>query len=329
MGLSAGKFVDISNTNAGAMRHFLAKTSGISKDSEATTSERISDLNKLDFTSFGTDSQPHPSCQSDISFENSAHSSDSKSCPKSAKNINRSLQSAEISPKGNKSDQLALSRSSNKSKSSACNGSIINLFKKGTKDDIKSSSCIAVGNLLSKEPLKSSADSVDDSSRQGTNDSSLCVQTKCFLDERSATKFSQGVDVTNLVPESNDSGTMTSTNCTEVSAVEASASSDPVASESDWMKCERCGESILVWEMPEHTDYHFALDLHSEQSAAGSYSLHKDTKNLKTKLSNASSSKKRKCPVDGSSQKMAKKTQPTGGNSSKKLDLYFQKNSNG
>ncbi|XP_077093752.1 DNA polymerase eta isoform X2 [Siphateles boraxobius] len=25
--------------------------------------------------------------------------------------------------------------------------------------------------------------------------------------------------------------------------------------------CERCGQKVLVWEMPEHTDYHFALDL--------------------------------------------------------------------
>lgn len=325
MGLSAGKFVDISNTNAGAMRHFLAKTSGILKDSEAATSERISDLNKTDFTSFGTDSQPHPSCQSDISFENLANSSDSKSRQKSVKNINHSLQSAESSPKGNKSDQLALSRSSNKSKSSACNGSIINLFKKGAKDDIKSSACIAAGNLT----LKSSADLVDHSSVQGTNDSLLCVQTKCFLDKCSPAKFKQSVDVTNLVPESNDSGAATSTNCTETSVVEPSTSDDLAASESDWMKCERCGMRILVWEMPEHTDYHFAVDLQSEQSAEGSYSLHKDTKNLKTKMSNASSSKKRKCPADGSSQKTAKKPQTTGGNSSKKLDLYFQKNNNG
>ena len=29
----------------------------------------------------------------------------------------------------------------------------------------------------------------------------------------------------------------------------------------DVMKCEKCGQSILVWEMPEHLDFHFAMEL--------------------------------------------------------------------
>ncbi|KAL0177194.1 hypothetical protein M9458_026088, partial [Cirrhinus mrigala] len=29
----------------------------------------------------------------------------------------------------------------------------------------------------------------------------------------------------------------------------------------DHHACERCGLKVLVWEMPEHMDYHFALDL--------------------------------------------------------------------
>lgn len=40
-----------------------------------------------------------------------------------------------------------------------------------------------------------------------------------------------------------------------------------VASE-DLIKCERCGKEVLVWEMPEHTDYHFALDLQKSLSAS-------------------------------------------------------------
>lgn len=38
-----------------------------------------------------------------------------------------------------------------------------------------------------------------------------------------------------------------------------------VASE-DLLKCKRCGKEVLVWEMPEHTDYHFALDLQKSLS---------------------------------------------------------------
>lgn len=34
--------------------------------------------------------------------------------------------------------------------------------------------------------------------------------------------------------------------------------------------CERCGLKVLVWEMPEHMDYHFALDLQKSFSSASS-----------------------------------------------------------
>ncbi|XP_052427658.1 DNA polymerase eta [Carassius gibelio] len=34
--------------------------------------------------------------------------------------------------------------------------------------------------------------------------------------------------------------------------------------------CERCGQKVLVWEMPEHTDYHLALDLQRSFSSASS-----------------------------------------------------------
>lgn len=40
-----------------------------------------------------------------------------------------------------------------------------------------------------------------------------------------------------------------------------------IASE-DLIKCERCGKEVPVWEMPEHTDYHFALDLQKSLSSS-------------------------------------------------------------
>ncbi|MBN3283333.1 POLH polymerase, partial [Polyodon spathula] len=42
------------------------------------------------------------------------------------------------------------------------------------------------------------------------------------------------------------------------------------ASSEDLVWCERCGKNILVWDMPEHTDYHFALDLQSSFSSTSS-----------------------------------------------------------
>uniref|UniRef100_A0A3B1ILR3 DNA polymerase eta n=1 Tax=Astyanax mexicanus TaxID=7994 RepID=A0A3B1ILR3_ASTMX len=40
----------------------------------------------------------------------------------------------------------------------------------------------------------------------------------------------------------------------------------------DFHTCERCGEEVLVWEMPEHNDYHFALDLQKSFSSSSSRS---------------------------------------------------------
>ncbi|KAM9018172.1 DNA polymerase eta [Ara ararauna] len=37
----------------------------------------------------------------------------------------------------------------------------------------------------------------------------------------------------------------------------------PPASPGDQQRCEKCGQLVLVWEFPEHTDYHFALELQS------------------------------------------------------------------
>ncbi|KAL7890399.1 hypothetical protein AOLI_G00026570 [Acnodon oligacanthus] len=36
----------------------------------------------------------------------------------------------------------------------------------------------------------------------------------------------------------------------------------------DFHTCERCGQEVLMWEMPEHTDYHFALDLQKSFSSS-------------------------------------------------------------
>ncbi|KAL7890400.1 hypothetical protein AOLI_G00026580 [Acnodon oligacanthus] len=36
----------------------------------------------------------------------------------------------------------------------------------------------------------------------------------------------------------------------------------------DFHTCERCGQEVLMWEMPEHTDYHVALDLQKSFSSS-------------------------------------------------------------
>ncbi|KAI8486930.1 hypothetical protein Bbelb_354380 [Branchiostoma belcheri] len=35
----------------------------------------------------------------------------------------------------------------------------------------------------------------------------------------------------------------------------------------DVMKCEKCGEDVLAWELPEHLDFHFAMELQQQQTS--------------------------------------------------------------
>lgn len=41
----------------------------------------------------------------------------------------------------------------------------------------------------------------------------------------------------------------------------------PSVSSKDLLACDRCGQQVSVWEMPEHNDYHFALDLQNSLSS--------------------------------------------------------------
>ncbi|XP_064172743.1 DNA polymerase eta [Anguilla rostrata] len=42
--------------------------------------------------------------------------------------------------------------------------------------------------------------------------------------------------------------------------------------EEDTLRCERCGQQVSAWDMPEHTDYHFAQDLQKSFSSSSSTS---------------------------------------------------------
>ncbi|XP_042794813.1 DNA polymerase eta isoform X2 [Panthera leo] len=60
-------------------------------------------------------------------------------------------------------------------------------------------------------------------------------------------------------------------------AQKSTTTPSPVAAE-DQVPCEKCGSLVPVWEMPEHTDYHFALELqksftqsHSSDSQVADY----------------------------------------------------------
>ncbi|NXA32710.1 POLH polymerase, partial [Eudromia elegans] len=46
----------------------------------------------------------------------------------------------------------------------------------------------------------------------------------------------------------------------------------PHSSPGDWQQCEKCGQHVLAWELPEHLDYHFAVELQRSFLEPGSLS---------------------------------------------------------
>ncbi|XP_044070013.1 DNA polymerase eta [Siniperca chuatsi] len=55
----------------------------------------------------------------------------------------------------------------------------------------------------------------------------------------------------------------------------------PSVAREDLLNCERCGQEVLVWEMPEHNDYHFAVDLQkSLSSSTGSATISSSSSNI-------------------------------------------------
>ncbi|XP_029031694.1 DNA polymerase eta isoform X2 [Betta splendens] len=106
----------------------------------------------------------------------------------------------------------------------------------------------------------------------------------------------------------------------------------PNVARDDLINCERCGQEVSVWEMPEHHDYHFALDLqNSFSSSAGSAAT----------SSSSTSSSSSACPVRdraaGTSQSSRGKTKTKGhsgpqpkrqrsqGGSTGTLDSFFKR----
>ncbi|NXD36671.1 POLH polymerase, partial [Copsychus sechellarum] len=93
----------------------------------------------------------------------------------------------------------------------------------------------------------------------------------------------------------------------------------PPASPGDQQRCEKCGQLVLVWEFPEHTDYHFALELQSSFLEASPPMASEAAPNAKAVASRspAKAKNKPKTPA-GSSAKRSKE------GVTKTLDFFFK-----
>ncbi|XP_056291392.1 DNA polymerase eta isoform X2 [Pseudoliparis swirei] len=97
----------------------------------------------------------------------------------------------------------------------------------------------------------------------------------------------------------------------------------------DLLNCERCGQEVLVWEMPEHNDYHFAVDLQNSLSSStgpapvSSSTVSSPSDGSPTPLRAQSSRGKTKS--GGQSRPRPKKHRAQGG-STGTLDSFFKRN---
>lgn len=114
-----------------------------------------------------------------------------------------------------------------------------------------------------KRRLEEASKDEDASPTPVENTSSRCSSQKAtgissFFQRKSLEK---NLQVTNSLSDGNGSMTEDESCCAPAEASEPSSSEDLHV-------CERCGKKVLVWEMPEHTDYHFALDLQKSFSSS-------------------------------------------------------------
>lgn len=92
----------------------------------------------------------------------------------------------------------------------------------------------------------------------------------------------------------------------------------------DIITCERCGQDVSVWEMPEHNDYHFALDLQNSLSSSAP-STSSSSSSTASPLGVAGHSARGKTKSRLQSGPQSKRHRSQGGGHGT-LDAFFKKN---
>ncbi|KAM6997604.1 DNA polymerase eta isoform 2-T2 [Tautogolabrus adspersus] len=104
----------------------------------------------------------------------------------------------------------------------------------------------------------------------------------------------------------------------------------PNVATEDLLTCERCGKEVLVWEMPEHHDYHFALDLQNSLSSSSGPTTNSSSSSvsetpLRVGAAGTAQSSRGKTKSRGQSGPQPKRQKSQGG-STGTLDLFFKRN---
>lgn len=100
----------------------------------------------------------------------------------------------------------------------------------------------------------------------------------------------------------------------------------PCIASEDLLNCDRCGQKVLVWEMPEHNDYHFALDLQKSLSSSSDPAVNPSSSISSSKTNTAiAPSSRGKQKTRGQPGPQPKRHRSQGG-STGTLDSFFKQN---
>ena len=94
----------------------------------------------------------------------------------------------------------------------------------------------------------------------------------------------------------------------------------------DYIECEKCRKKILIWDMPEHSDYHFALEISKLDNPVAANAASNAT-NIIKKANNSNkrvnSEQNDKITIATTNKKQKKNEQQES--NSKKIENYFKK----
>lgn len=115
--------------------------------------------------------------------------------------------------------------------------------------------------LKRNDSVESAAKSFPSTQTKSTNKTDVCPH---FIENSTGENSCEGYEAETLRTATDNNSLPYDVTENETTAL---PTDDPVVLAEDFIECEKCRKLVSVWEMPEHTDYHFAMELQKNMNA--------------------------------------------------------------
>lgn len=292
--MNASKFEDLNGVNHSTMKNFLMSKPKGSSRKAAVESKEASTPSKTDTASPVTATSSSKSNKKKVDIASFFSAAQKKPHVEGVANDKDNSESEQTDTADNDFDMNS-----------------INSMSAGSEQDSITSSTIKIPSPVKTKPvtvLKPAKSAIDSFTSQTAVSSKTSIETITFDSEDSASKAEIDKEETVETGIQQLSGTNTK----------------PKICDIDVMKCDVCGKQIVVWEMPEHHDYHFAMDLQKQVNAENRTVNVATPNNSHTNNLSGLSGKKRKA---AHGNKSSSKKGKISGTPVKTLDNFFKKDS--